>query len=167
MAPSWSTFFWVNTNPQSVAGGSREETLKRIRSHVMSEHNRKKRLESTRRYKSKTWKSLAYRPTGATSRDRPAQKGKSPPVLRGRDSPSFSSSASSVALSKPTTAPSVRSVRKAADDSNAKSQAVAWQYPVKVVGTPSSPVGQGAGDPFNSTQVQLSGRMLANLQFCK
>jgi hypothetical protein len=57
-----STLFWVHTDPQSVSEGTREETLKRIRSHVMSEHNRKKRLENTKRYKSKTWKHLAFQP---------------------------------------------------------------------------------------------------------
>ncbi|KAE8354002.1 hypothetical protein BDV28DRAFT_132046 [Aspergillus coremiiformis] len=57
-----STLFWVHTDPQSAAQGTKEETLKRIRSHVMSEHNRKKRLENTKRYKSKTWKHLAFQP---------------------------------------------------------------------------------------------------------
>ncbi|KAJ5669070.1 hypothetical protein N7462_010140 [Penicillium macrosclerotiorum] len=40
-----STLFWVHTDPESASSGTKEETLKRIRSHVMSEHNRKKRLE--------------------------------------------------------------------------------------------------------------------------
>ncbi|KAJ5267571.1 hypothetical protein N7478_010379 [Penicillium angulare] len=57
-----STLFWVNTDPQTASAGTKEETLKRIRSHVMSEHNRKKRLESTKRYKSKTWKHLPFQP---------------------------------------------------------------------------------------------------------
>ncbi|KAF7115293.1 hypothetical protein CNMCM5793_001929 [Aspergillus hiratsukae] len=61
-----STLFWVHTDPQSVSEGTREETLKRIRSHVMSEHNRKKRLENTKRYKSKTWKHLAFQPVETT-----------------------------------------------------------------------------------------------------
>lgn len=63
---SRSTLFWVHTDPQSVSEGTREETLKRIRSHVMSEHNRKKRLENTKRYKSKTWKHLAFQPVETT-----------------------------------------------------------------------------------------------------
>ncbi|KAL3475196.1 hypothetical protein BJX99DRAFT_230166 [Aspergillus californicus] len=58
-----STLFWVHNDPQSVAEGTREETLKLIRSHVMSEHNRKKRLENNKRYKTKAWKHLAYQPT--------------------------------------------------------------------------------------------------------
>ncbi|KAE8359462.1 hypothetical protein BDV27DRAFT_149572 [Aspergillus caelatus] len=64
-----STLFWVHSDPQSAAQGTRDETLKRIRSHVMSEHNRKKRLENTKRYKSKTWKHLAFQPpeTAASS----------------------------------------------------------------------------------------------------
>ncbi|KAI9376716.1 hypothetical protein BJX61DRAFT_530715 [Aspergillus egyptiacus] len=62
-----STLFWVHNDPQSVAEGTREETLKLIRSHVMSEHNRKKRLESNKRYKSKTWKHLAFQPVETTS----------------------------------------------------------------------------------------------------
>ncbi|KAL4885838.1 fungal-specific transcription factor domain-containing protein [Aspergillus karnatakaensis] len=57
-----STLFWVHNDPQSVAEGTREETLKLIRSHVMSEHNRKKRLENNKRYKSKAWKHLAFQP---------------------------------------------------------------------------------------------------------
>ncbi|PYI13166.1 hypothetical protein BO99DRAFT_438473 [Aspergillus violaceofuscus CBS 115571] len=62
-----STLFWVHTDPKSVSEGTREETLKRIRSHVMSEHNRKKRLENTKRYKSKTWKHLAFQPVETTA----------------------------------------------------------------------------------------------------
>lgn len=57
---SRSTLFWVHSDPQSATEGSREETLKRIRSHVMSEHNRKKR-ETTKRH-AKTWKHLAFQP---------------------------------------------------------------------------------------------------------
>lgn len=62
-----STLFWVHSDPQSASEGTREETLKRIRSHVMSEHNRKKR-ESTKRH-TKTWKNLAFQPveTAATA----------------------------------------------------------------------------------------------------
>ncbi|KAL4804775.1 hypothetical protein BDV18DRAFT_142480 [Aspergillus unguis] len=58
------TLFWVNNDQQSVAEGTREETLKMIRSHVMSEHNRKKRLESNKRVsdKGKSWKNLAFQP---------------------------------------------------------------------------------------------------------
>ncbi|OKP14793.1 hypothetical protein PENSUB_5857 [Penicillium subrubescens] len=57
-----STLFWVHSDPDSAAGGTKEETLKRIRSHVMSEHNRKKRLENTKKYKGKSWKHLAFQP---------------------------------------------------------------------------------------------------------
>lgn len=38
--------FWVNTDQQSASVGINEETLKRIRSHVMLEHNRIKRLNN-------------------------------------------------------------------------------------------------------------------------
>lgn len=100
--PGKSPLFWVNSDPQTVQKGSREETLKRIRSHVMSEHNRKKRLENTRRYnKSKTWKNLAYRPeplatsklsralesslsspSSSSTSDRSSSKGSSSPEIR-------------------------------------------------------------------------------------
>ncbi|KAE8149376.1 hypothetical protein BDV25DRAFT_156489 [Aspergillus avenaceus] len=62
-----SSLFWVHNDAKSVSEGTREETLKRIRSHVMSEHNRKKRLENTKRYKSKAWKHLAFQPPQTTA----------------------------------------------------------------------------------------------------
>ena len=58
---SRSSLFWIHTDPQSVPNGTSAEDLKRIRSHVMSEHNRKKRLENTKQYKSRACKQSAYR----------------------------------------------------------------------------------------------------------
>ncbi|KAL2798946.1 hypothetical protein BJX66DRAFT_14921 [Aspergillus keveii] len=74
-----STLFWVHNDPQSVAEGTREETLKLIRSHVMSEHNRKKRLENNKRYKNKAWKHLAFQPV-ETADSNPASSS-APPDL--------------------------------------------------------------------------------------
>jgi hypothetical protein len=74
-----STLFWVHNDPQSVAEGTREETLKLIRSHVMSEHNRKKRLENNKRYKNKAWKHLAFQPV-ETADSNPASSS-APPAL--------------------------------------------------------------------------------------
>ncbi|KAL5338403.1 hypothetical protein BJX70DRAFT_203393 [Aspergillus crustosus] len=76
-----STLFWVHNDPQSVAEGTREETLKLIRSHVMSEHNRKKRLENNKRYKSKAWKHLAFQPVEtAASSSAPPASASAPPT---------------------------------------------------------------------------------------
>ncbi|KAJ5137648.1 hypothetical protein N7526_003881 [Penicillium atrosanguineum] len=87
-----STLFWVHTDQESAAGGTKEETLKRIRSHVMSEHNRKKRLENTKRYKSKSFKHLAFQPPetapGALGPPRP-------PLVTSSTSSTSSSSSSS------------------------------------------------------------------------
>ncbi|OJK01310.1 hypothetical protein ASPACDRAFT_1866705 [Aspergillus aculeatus ATCC 16872] len=55
------TLFWIHANPKSISKGTRAEDLKRIRSHVMSEHNRKKRLASTQLHKRRTWKQVAFR----------------------------------------------------------------------------------------------------------
>ncbi|OQD87255.1 hypothetical protein PENANT_c006G05815 [Penicillium antarcticum] len=61
-----STLFWVNSDPQTAAEGTKEETLKSIRSHVMSEHNRKKRMESTKQYNKDKWRQTPYQtPAGA------------------------------------------------------------------------------------------------------
>ncbi|CAK41797.1 transcriptional regulator family: Fungal Specific TF [Aspergillus niger] len=56
------TLFWVHASPKSISDGTRPEDLKRIRSHVMSEHNRKKRLSSTELHKRRSWKRVASQP---------------------------------------------------------------------------------------------------------
>lgn len=63
----WSTLFWAHTDPQSALEGIREETLKRICSHVMSEHNYHKKRQDTKRHSTKTWKHLAFQPVETTA----------------------------------------------------------------------------------------------------
>ncbi|KAJ5722431.1 transcriptional regulator family: Fungal Specific TF, partial [Penicillium malachiteum] len=169
-----STLFWVNTDPETAAAGTKEETLKRIRSHVMSEHNRKKRLENTKRYKSKTWKHLPFQPEhipGGVGPPRPP----SPP-------PSSASSLTSASNES-------RRVSYAFEDNENKelipvTHASGYYYPPVsaeawndtgfdgVVGYQSRPaappiwtyVGPGAHDPFNTGHTQLTDRMMRHLQ---
>lgn len=176
-----STLFWVHTDPQSAAGGNREETLKRIRSHVMSEHNRKKRLENTKRYKSKSYKHMAFQPPettrGAHSPPRPP-----PPPSASSSSPSSSDSGCRSHLVENMRADqgSVSSTSATVDYYNA-SPAETWDESRddngfdEVVGFPArtspaslwSYVGTGAGDPFNTGHTQLTDRMMRHLQNCK
>jgi hypothetical protein len=160
-----------------VRGGSREETLKRIRSHVMSEHNRKKRLENTRRYnnKSKTWKNLAFRPdTGASSRSSPTSSETSslkdtPSPDNREDSPTHSPPKSTERLSPASEIIIVHSPSGIIKDLQA-GQVQEWEAATNgmaFVGAPWSYVGQGINDPFNTTRVQLSEQQFGHLEFCK
>lgn len=176
-----STFFWVNANPQSVKGGSREEMLKRIRSHVMSEHNRKKRLENTRRYKSKAWKSLAYRPVDASAQSRlPTPPADSPPrdmvCSSESDDTQASSPENSVDLWQPTPRTTSTTIASLSPHHEEEEEANGYGAEFQVLNRQSSPesavgiapwsfVGQGVKDPFNSSQVQLTDRMFQHLQF--
>lgn len=181
-ASSRSPLFWVNADVQSVKGGSREATLKRIRSHVMSEHNRKKRLENTRRYsKNKTWKNLAFRPEPVIKPNR-----SSPPTSL-KSSPSSSSSSSSAtsspsgnASSKDSTSPEstqdlpTETASKLAVET-AVVQTSSVQTPVIEVSrlvsmSSSSPwlnLGASQNDPFHATQVPVSNTYFQHLHLCE
>jgi hypothetical protein len=176
-----SPLFWVNADVQSVKGGSREATLKRIRSHVMSEHNRKKRLENTRRYnKSKTWKNLAFRPETVVKTNN-----SSPTSLKASSSTSPSSSVTSSppgnASSKDSTSPEstqdvplpTESVSKLGSET-----AVAQTLSVPPViekskwiptntHSPWSTLGASQMDPFNAAQVPVSNSHFQHLRLCK
>jgi hypothetical protein len=158
-----STLFWVNSDPQTAAEGTKEETLKRIRSHVMSEHNRKKRMESTKQYNKDKWKPTPYQtPAGAL-------------VPTGTPRASISSSAS-LSGSHISDEQELEQVEM----SNALVTTSAG-YPVvpaaswdgesygEVTTYPSiwSCVGQGANDPFNTGHTQLTDRMMRHLRVCK
>ncbi|GFF48241.1 hypothetical protein IFM46972_08499 [Aspergillus udagawae] len=185
-----STLFWVHTDPQSVSEGTREETLKRIRSHVMSEHNRKKRLENTKRYKSKTWKHLAFQPvetTGSSSSSTTAVSATAP----------SSASPSSTFEQKISSSPTISTTQhhQQADQEHDQGQpqikeeeghfelvvtkktgnvdsysvgAPSQTQVVDRVPSRSSPpwdgLGQGGKDPFNTLHTPLSERMYRHLQ---
>ncbi|PYH98210.1 hypothetical protein BO71DRAFT_395504 [Aspergillus ellipticus CBS 707.79] len=182
-----STLFWVHTDPQSVSEGTREETLKRIRSHVMSEHNRKKRLENTKRYKSKTWKHLAFQPveTTASSSSAAAAASTSPPGPSHKqtvtESSSFGTRITSDSSSSGSSSPEQRYKE---EPETALVVTDVASYPAVSAGTvdnysveapsnneltpvqPSSPwvyLG-GALDPFNAMHTVMSDRMGRHLQ---
>lgn len=173
-----STLFWVHTDPQSAGGESREETLKRIRSHVMSEHNRKKRLENTKRYNSKSYKHMAFQPPemthGAHGPPRPP-----PPASTSSSSSSDSRRRSHVVEDRRANQRSVSSTSTTVDYYNA-SPAETWDESWDdngfdgVVGFPArtnpaslwSYVGTGVHDPFNTGHTQLTDRMMRHLQNC-
>lgn len=176
-----SPLFWVNADVQSVKGGSREATLKRIRSHVMSEHNRKKRLENTRRYnKSKTWKNLAFRPEPAIKPNNDS----SPTSLKSSSSSSPSSSVTSSppgnASSKDSTSPEstqdvpTESLPKFGTET-AVVQTLSVQAPVieesrwipTNTHSPWSNLGASQMDPFNSAQVPVSNSHFQHLRLCE
>lgn len=178
-----STLFWVHTDPQSATGGNKEETLKRIRSHVMSEHNRKKRLENTKRYKSKSYKHLAFQPPETVPRAvGPPRPPPPPPASSSSSSSSDSRHSSHVVEPKPASQELVPSASTAVDYYNAV-PAEAWDESWDdngfdgVVGFPARPapaaaslwsyVGAGAHDPFNTGHTQLTDRMMRHLQNCE
>jgi hypothetical protein len=188
---SRSPLFWVNSDPQTVQKGSREETLKRIRSHVMSEHNRKKRLENTRRYnKSKTWKNLAYRPepiaTSKLSRaiessipspssssisDRSSSKSSSSPELRENSPPdSLKTSRSTGSLASETSiafSTSQDSTQDYTQDSPQDQQlSVISRHESNSVPTAPFVGTDDLLDPFQASQIRLSEAQYQHFKFC-
>lgn len=184
-----STLFWVHTDPQSVSEGTREETLKRIRSHVMSEHNRKKRMENTKRYnKGKTWKHLAFQPveTAASSAAAPTTSTTAP----SHRSPSKTASPKSRISSDSSPSSSPEEVKR-----ESPQQAIAAVSDTEVVAYPASVttadgyggsppfqpyvvetaqsmspyayLGPGGKDPFSVMHTPLTDRMMRHLQHCK
>lgn len=187
-----STLFWVHNDPQSVAEGTREETLKLIRSHVMSEHNRKKRLDTNKRSKSKAWKHLAFQPvettasnsatagssataapSAAVSSSRQVSRRKSQKTARPAENTSSSSSSKSPSPDE--------HIKKEEQDTADEEYPMASGDPVDSYGvdadskalavlqdpTPYTYIGQGTSDPFNTTHTPLSERMYRHLQHCK
>ena len=175
-----SSLFWVHTDPQSASEGTREETLKRIRSHVMSEHNRKKR-ENTKRYTSKTWKHLAFQPVettataaagnATTTNNTTTTKSTSPPAGPLSRSPVHS------AASRSTKSPESPEIVKSEEPETRQNEFVASPTGLETGSAgimtpvqnpqPWSYLGQGALDPFSMTHTPLSSRMLRHLQNCK
>ncbi|KAJ5103261.1 hypothetical protein N7532_003790 [Penicillium argentinense] len=155
-----STLFWVHTDPDSASGGTKEETLKRIRSHVMSEHNRKKRLESTKRYKGKSWKHLAFQPPETV----PGAMGPSPPL-------SSASSQGSQMVEEGETKQELTPIYASPMEYYSDLPQQSWMND-GVVGyqdQAASPalwtvIGSGAHDPFNTGHTQLTDRMMRYLQ---
>lgn len=175
-----STLFWVNTDPQSATGGNKEETLKRIRSHVMSEHNRKKRLENTKRYKSKSYKHMAFQPPETIRGTFGPTCPPPPPTSSSSSSSSNSRRSSHVVENVPASQELVPSTSATVDYYNA-APAETWDESWDdngfegVVGYPArtspaslwSYVGTGAHDPFNTGHTQLTDRMMRHLQNCR
>ncbi|KAJ5492786.1 hypothetical protein N7539_001532 [Penicillium diatomitis] len=176
-----ATLFWVNTDADSAATGTKEETLKRIRSHVMSEHNRKKRLESTKKYKGKTWKHLAFQPpetvsdgavvsrnasltpsSSSTSTQWESQVSGSSPVTHGV-SPTTTSQGH---RPSPTTVLENQDLPNGADvswDEGTQGDEVIQHSSTLLRDSPWSYVGSGANDPFNTGHTQLTDRMMRHL----
>ncbi|KAJ5172006.1 hypothetical protein N7492_004599 [Penicillium capsulatum] len=172
-----STLFWVNSDPQTASGGTKEETLKRIRSHVMSEHNRKKRLENKKQYKGKTWKQPAFQPSETIP------GGVGPPRPPSTDENEVGAAASATTqpvedvytkqdpVKQGVATQELVPVSATADYSNAV-PADAWHETGYdgVVGYQTQPtsiwsyLGWGAHDPFNTGHTQLTDRMMRHLQ---
>jgi len=172
-----STLFWVNTDSETASAGTKEETLKRIRSHVMSEHNRKKRLENTKRYKGKTFKHLPFQPPeqipGGVGPPRPLVLS---PAVSSSNVSSNSSRKVSEASEEDTTQELVP-ITQAMGHYTPASSAEPWEETGfdGVVGYQNgsgaphiwSPLGQGAHDPFDTGHTKLTDRMMRHLQNCQ
>ncbi|KAJ5919790.1 hypothetical protein N7454_009625 [Penicillium verhagenii] len=175
-----STLFWVNTDPETASTGTKEETLKRIRSHVMSEHNRKKRLENTKRYKGKTFKHLPFNPPeqvpGGVGPPRP-------PVLSPSPSSSIVSSNPSRKVSyegegEEETGQELVPATQIVGYHTPATSAELWEnssfdgtvnYQSRLESTLAVPqvwslLGQGAYDPFDTGHTKLTDRMMRHLQ---
>ncbi|KAL2863843.1 uncharacterized protein BJX67DRAFT_362787 [Aspergillus lucknowensis] len=185
-----STLFWVHNDAQSVAEGTREDTLKLIRSHVMSEHNRKKRLESNKRSKSKAWKHLAFQPveTAASNSTSSASAHDTSRLTPRKTSRKTSRPAKprSSSSSSPTSSKSPSPEHQVVDEEEEETDVADTGGDYEVVSTdlvdgygrkdekqaltvvqnpsPWTYVGQGMNDPFNTMHTPLSERMYRHLQ---
>ncbi|CAI7587203.1 unnamed protein product [Penicillium glandicola] len=157
-----STLFWVNSDQQTAAAGTTDETLKRIRSHVMSEHNRKKRMESTEQYNRSKRKQSSYQP--------PTKAGALVPTQHVRPSISSSASLSGSQISDEQELEQVEGLVTSKTVGYPATQA-SWDdcsfdgtmaYPAGLSAW--SYVGQGANDPFNTGHTQLTDRMMRHLR---
>lgn len=162
-----STLFWVNSDQQTAAAGTTDETLKRIRSHVMSEHNRKKRMESTEQYNKSKWKHSPYQPPTTNS-------GALVPAEPVRPRASLSASLSGSQISDEQELEQVDGLVTSTSVGYPATQAASWDdsnfggtmgYPAR--STVWSYVGQGANDPFNTGHTQLTDRMMRHLRVCE
>ena len=163
------TLFWVNSDQQSASGGTKEETLKRIRSHVMSEHNRKKRMENNQQYKDKSWKHLAFQPPETI----PGSVGPPrPPVTYAEDSNDHAQAIDPINVKQELVPASTVA------DYYSPVPAQSWEDHGfdGVVGYQTRPpppppiwayLGSGAHDPFNTGHTQLTDRMMRHLQNCQ
>ncbi|CAG8139773.1 unnamed protein product [Penicillium salamii] len=157
-----STLFWVNSDPQTAAEGTKEETLKRIRSHVMSEHNRKKRIESTKQYNKSKWKQSPYEsPTAETGALVPT--GSAPSMI----TPPASLANSRLLEEQELDVEEIIPTSAGYPELSAPSwDGIDFDGTVAYPPGPSawSYVGQGANDPFNTGHTQLTDRMMRHLR---
>ncbi|CAG7924640.1 unnamed protein product [Penicillium olsonii] len=156
-----STLFWVNSDAQTAAEGTKEETLKRIRSHVMSEHNRKKRIESTKQYNKSKWKQSPYEPP-ITETQALVPAGPAPSIITPPASLANSRMSEEQELDVEEIIPTSAGYAEVSvpswdgigfDSSVAYPRPSAWSY-----------IGQGANDPFNTGHTQLTDRMMRHLR---
>ncbi|CAG7948036.1 unnamed protein product [Penicillium nalgiovense] len=160
-----STLFWVNSDQQTAAAGTTDETLKRIRSHVMSEHNRKKRMESTEQYNKSKWNHSSYQPPTTTP------PGALVPAEPPRPSISSSTSLPTSQITDEQELEQVEEVVTSTAVGYPATQTASWDD-CSFGGTmayPAGPsawsyVGQGANDPFNTGHTQLTDRMMRHLR---
>lgn len=162
-----STLFWVNSDQQTAAAGTTDETLKRIRSHVMSEHNRKKRMESTEQYNKSKWKHSSYQPPTTNP-------GALVPAQPTRPSISSSASLSGSQISEEQELEQVDELVTSTAVGYPTMQAASWDDSSfgGTMAYPAGPsawsyVGQGANDPFNTEHTQLTDRMMRHLRVCE
>lgn len=155
---------WVHSDVQTVAGGQTQENRRIVRSHVMAEHRRKKRLQDLERYQKTRFNPLSLRlvqrPSQGQRQASAAEQ--SPEILSDASGPSDIDSGRSVPL------PWVYRVQDNAPE-DGENQILSAKKGVSSWPNPSiwSPVGQGSGDPFATMAANLRGRMQGHLHYCK
>ncbi|KAJ9221667.1 transcriptional regulator family: Fungal Specific TF [Paecilomyces variotii] len=153
---------WVHSDVQTVAGGQTQENRRIVRSHVMAEHRRKKRLQDLERYQKTRFNPLSLRlvqrPSQGQRQASVAEQ--SPEILSDASGPSDIDSGRSVPL------PWVYRVQDNAPE-DGENQILPAKKGVSSWPNPSiwSPVGQGSGDPFATMATNLRGRMQGHLHY--
>jgi hypothetical protein len=155
---------WVHSDAQTVASGQTEENRRLVRSHVMAEHRRKKRLQDIERYQKTRFSPLPLRlmqrpAAGQTSSSVPEKHLKgSTDVTRSRD----------IAVDSFIPLPWVDRLHDAGveDEENqilSVNKVAAGQSNRSLC----TYVGQGSGDPFCTMATNLTERMQGHLHYCK
>ncbi|KAI3152036.1 transcriptional regulator family: Fungal Specific TF [Penicillium roqueforti] len=157
-----STLFWVNSDQQTAAAGTTDETLKRIRSHVMSEHNRKKRMGNGEQSNKSKWKNSPCQPTTTTNTGALDTAGPVGSCIGSSVNLSSSQISDEQELEQveelvTSTAVGYPAMQAASWNDSGFGGAVAypsaWSY-----------LGQGANDPFHTGHTHLTDRMMRHLR---
>ncbi|GAD92093.1 hypothetical protein NFIA_080900 [Paecilomyces variotii No. 5] len=152
---------WVHSDVQTVASGQTQENRRIVRSHVMAEHRRKKRLQDIERYQKTRFNPLPLRLV-----QRPAPGQHQSNVAEQLSESSSDSGSSDIDGGRPVPLPWVYRFQNN-EPEDGENQILSAKKAVAASSSRSiwTPVGQGSGDPFAAMAASLTGRMHSHLHY--